>query len=154
MLFRSRGGFELRLDGLSAFGGRKPRALVASAAPQQAMMELQAEHERLLQRVGLEPEGRKFAPHVTLARARLSKLGVRTTATMMWGCGETIEHRIHHLQVLRELQEETGGFTAFIPWSFQRDNTSLGRFIKEEATSVEFLKTLDEPARIKEPKVP
>jgi cyclic dehypoxanthinyl futalosine synthase len=70
------------------------------------------------------------------------KLGVRTTATMMWGCGETIEHRIHHLQVLRDLQEETGGFTAFIPWSFQRDNTSLGRFVKEEATSVEFLKTL------------
>ncbi len=70
------------------------------------------------------------------------KLGIRTTATMMWGCGETIEHRIHHLQVLRDLQEETGGFTAFIPWSFQRDNTSLGRFVKEEATSVEFLKTL------------
>ena len=70
------------------------------------------------------------------------RLGVRTTATMMWGCGETIEQRVHHLQVLRDLQEETGGFTAFIPWSFQRDNTSLGRFVKEEATSVEFLKTL------------
>ncbi|MBM3765485.1 MAG: dehypoxanthine futalosine cyclase [Acidobacteria bacterium] len=70
------------------------------------------------------------------------RLGVRTTATMMWGCGETIEHRIHHLNVIRQLQEETGGFTAFIPWSFQRDNTSLGRFVKEEATSVEFLKTL------------
>jgi cyclic dehypoxanthinyl futalosine synthase len=70
------------------------------------------------------------------------QLGVRTTATMMWGCGETLEHRVHHLQVLRDLQEETGGFTAFIPWSFQRDNTSLGRFVKEEATSVEFLKTL------------
>jgi cyclic dehypoxanthinyl futalosine synthase len=69
-------------------------------------------------------------------------LGVRTTATMMWGCGETIEHRVHHLNVLRQLQEETGGFTAFIPWSFQRDNTSLGRFVKEEATSVEFLRTL------------
>lgn len=70
------------------------------------------------------------------------KLGIRTTATMMWGCGETLEHRLHHLRVLRELQEETGGFTAFIPWTFQRDNTSLGRFIKEEATSVEYLKTL------------
>lgn len=69
-------------------------------------------------------------------------LGVRTTATMMWGCGETIEHRVHHLNVLRQLQDETGGFTAFIPWSFQRDNTSLGRFVKEEATSVEFLRTL------------
>jgi cyclic dehypoxanthinyl futalosine synthase len=70
------------------------------------------------------------------------QLGVRTTATMMWGCGETLAHRVHHLNVLRQLQDETGGFTAFIPWSFQRDNTSLGRFVKEEATSVEFLRTL------------
>jgi len=70
------------------------------------------------------------------------KLGMRTTATMMFGCGETFEHRVHHLEVLRQLQEETGGFTSFIPWSFQRENTSLGRFIKEEATAVEYLKTL------------
>ena len=65
-----RSAFDLRLDGLSSFGGRKPRALVAAAAAGQALMELQAEHERLLQRVGLEPEGRKFTPHVTLARLR------------------------------------------------------------------------------------
>ena len=65
-----RRGFDLRLDGLSSFGGRKPRAVVASVAPSPAMMELQAEHERLMQRVGLEPEGRKFTPHVTLARLR------------------------------------------------------------------------------------
>lgn len=62
--------FELRFDGLSSFGGRKPRAVVASVAPIPALMELQAEHERLLQRVGLDPEGRKFTPHVTLARLR------------------------------------------------------------------------------------
>jgi 2'-5' RNA ligase len=65
-----RGAFELRLDGLTSFGGRKPRALVASAAPIAPLMELQAEHERLLQRLGLEPEGRKYTPHVTLARLR------------------------------------------------------------------------------------
>jgi 2'-5' RNA ligase len=65
-----RGSFELRLDGLSAFGGRKPRAVVASVAPAQPVVELQAEHERLLQRVGLEPERRKYTPHVTLARLR------------------------------------------------------------------------------------
>jgi len=41
-----------------------------------------------------------------------------------------------------QIQEDTGGFTAFIPWSFQRENTSLGRFVKEEATGVEYLKTL------------
>jgi 2'-5' RNA ligase len=62
--------FELRLDGLSSFGGRKPRAVVATVAPSPAVMELQAEHERLMQRVGLDPEGRKYTPHVTLARLR------------------------------------------------------------------------------------
>ncbi|MBA3975467.1 MAG: dehypoxanthine futalosine cyclase [Candidatus Solibacter sp.] len=70
------------------------------------------------------------------------KLGMRTTATMMFGCGETIEQRVHHLEVVRRIQEETGGFTAFIPWSFQRENTSLGRYVKEEASGVEYLKTL------------
>ena len=70
------------------------------------------------------------------------KLGMKTTATMMFGCGETIEQRVHHLEVVRRIQEETGGFTAFIPWSFQRENTSLGRYVKEEATGVEYLKTL------------
>jgi 2'-5' RNA ligase len=62
--------FELRLDGLTSFGGRKPRAIVATAAPTRQLVELQAELERLMQRVGLEPEGRKFTPHVTLARLR------------------------------------------------------------------------------------
>jgi cyclic dehypoxanthinyl futalosine synthase len=70
------------------------------------------------------------------------RLGMRTTATMMFGCGETFEHRINHLELVRNLQEETGGFTAFIPWPFQRENTSLGHFIKEEATAVEYLQML------------
>jgi cyclic dehypoxanthinyl futalosine synthase len=60
----------------------------------------------------------------------------------MFGCGETIDQRINHLELVRQIQEDTGGFTAFIPWSFQRENTSLGRFVKEEATAVEYLKTL------------
>src|SRR5262245_18424493 len=62
--------FELRFDGLSSFGGRRPRAVVATLAQTPSLMELQAEHERLMQRVGLEPEGRKYTPHVTLARLR------------------------------------------------------------------------------------
>jgi cyclic dehypoxanthinyl futalosine synthase len=70
------------------------------------------------------------------------ELGLRTTATMMFGCGETIEQRINHLDIVRQIQEDTGGFTAFIPWTFQRENTSLGRFVKEEATAVEYLRTL------------
>jgi cyclic dehypoxanthinyl futalosine synthase len=69
-------------------------------------------------------------------------LGMRTTATMMFGCGETLEQRMNHLEIIRRIQEDTGGFTAFIPWTFQRENTSLGRFVKEEATAVEYLKTL------------
>jgi len=67
-----RGAFETRVDDLKSFGGRRPRALVATLGPAQALMDLQAEHERLLQRVGLEPEGRKYTPHVTLARLRES----------------------------------------------------------------------------------
>ena len=62
--------FELHLDGLTSFGGSKPRAVVATVAPTQALLELQAEQERLMQRIGLEPEGRKYTPHVTLARLR------------------------------------------------------------------------------------
>jgi 2'-5' RNA ligase len=67
-----RGGFDLHLEGLTSFGGRKPRAVVATVAPAQALLELQAEHERLMQRIGLAPEGRKYLPHVTLARLRHS----------------------------------------------------------------------------------
>ena len=64
--------FELRVEEVKSFGGRKPRAIVAALGPAQALMELQGEHERLMQRVGLEPEGRKYTPHVTLARLRES----------------------------------------------------------------------------------
>jgi cyclic dehypoxanthinyl futalosine synthase len=69
-------------------------------------------------------------------------LGMRSTATMMFGTGETIEQRMNHFDIVRQIQEDTGGFTAFIPWAFQRELTSLGRFVKEEATSVEYLKML------------
>src|SRR6202041_1323892 len=70
------------------------------------------------------------------------ELGMRTTATMMFGCGETLQQRMNHLEIVREIQEDTGGFTAFIPWTFQRENTSLGHFVKEEATAVEYLQNL------------
>jgi 2'-5' RNA ligase len=65
-----RPALNLRFDAVSSFGGRRPRAVVALVAQTPALMELQAEHERLMQRVGLEPEGRKYSPHVTLARLR------------------------------------------------------------------------------------
>jgi 2'-5' RNA ligase len=65
-----RNAFEIRLDGITSFGSKKPRAVVATVAPSPALIEAQAEQERLMQRIGLEPEGRKYTPHVSLARLR------------------------------------------------------------------------------------
>jgi cyclic dehypoxanthinyl futalosine synthase len=70
------------------------------------------------------------------------QVGMRTTATMMFGVGENYEHRVNHLQRLYDLQEETGGFTAFIPWTFQPANTALGGRHWDEAPAVEYLKNL------------
>jgi cyclic dehypoxanthinyl futalosine synthase len=68
-------------------------------------------------------------------------LGMRTTATMMFGCGEEPRHRANHLARVRRIQEETGGFTSFIPWIFAPENTPLGKKVPE-ATAVDYLKTL------------
>ena len=68
-------------------------------------------------------------------------LGLRTTATMMFGCGEEYRHRANHLERVRRIQEETGGFTALIPWIFAPENTPLGKKVPE-ATAVDYLKTL------------
>jgi 2'-5' RNA ligase len=62
--------FTVALDELTSFGGDKPRAIVVRARPEPALMELQAEQERLLRRLGAPPEPRKYTPHVTLARLR------------------------------------------------------------------------------------
>jgi len=71
MLFRvNRKPFEVKVQGLQSFGGKKPRAVVASVEPSRPLIELQAELERMMRRLGLDPEGRKFTPHVTLARLR------------------------------------------------------------------------------------
>ncbi len=67
------------------------------------------------------------------------RAGLRTTATMMYGSVETGDERIEHLLRLRELQDETGGFTAFIAWSYQPENTELGL---DEATGLDHLRTL------------
>ena len=67
------------------------------------------------------------------------RAGLRTTATMMYGTVERPEERIEHLLRLRELQDETGGFTAFITWSYQPANTERGG---AEATGIDYLRTL------------
>ena len=66
-------------------------------------------------------------------------IGMKSTATMVIGFGETIEQRIEHMEKIRNLQDETGGFRAFIMWSFQPGNTKLGG---EKVSSWDYMKTL------------
>ncbi|ABO50708.1 Radical SAM domain protein [Desulforamulus reducens MI-1] len=66
-------------------------------------------------------------------------LDMKTTATMMFGHVETPEERILHMVRVRDTQDKTGGFTAFIPWSFQPKNTKLGG---ETTSGIDYLKTL------------
>jgi cyclic dehypoxanthinyl futalosine synthase len=70
---------------------------------------------------------------------RAHGLGLRSTATMMFGHVEELEDRIEHLRRLRDLQDRTGGFTAFICWTYQTENTELGG---REVTSADYLRTL------------
>ncbi|MDQ5858952.1 MAG: dehypoxanthine futalosine cyclase [Acidobacteriota bacterium] len=68
-------------------------------------------------------------------------LGMRTTATMMFGIDETYEERVEHFRVVRDLQDRTGGFTAWIPWTFVEENTALDGKVST-AGGFEYLKTL------------
>jgi cyclic dehypoxanthinyl futalosine synthase len=68
-------------------------------------------------------------------------LGMRTTATMMFGVGEPNAARIEHLLRVRELQDATGGFTAFIPWTFQEENTAMEGEV-EPSGGYDYLRTL------------
>ncbi len=69
------------------------------------------------------------------------RLGLRTTATMMFGVGEPFGARVDHLLAVRSLQDATGGFTAFIPWTFQEENTELEREV-ETSGGFDYLRTL------------
>jgi cyclic dehypoxanthinyl futalosine synthase len=70
-------------------------------------------------------------------------LGMSTTATMMYGHVDTVEDRVEHMRRIRELQDETRGFRAFISWTFQRDGNRLEALVREEdrPTSVDYLLT-------------
>lgn len=76
------------------------------------------------------------------------KIGMRTTATMMFGSVESNDDIIEHLDSIRNLQDKTGGFTAFIPWSFQQGNTELSRLAGDSsfklniATAIDYLRVL------------
>ena len=70
------------------------------------------------------------------------ELGLPTTATMMFGHGEKLSHRLQHLEKIRQLQDRTGGFVSFILWNFQPDNTPLGRIYPERMEPAEYLRWL------------
>ncbi len=88
---------------------------------------------------------REISPHKTSAQrwlevsAAVHKSGMKSTATMVFGHRERLEDRISHLEAVRSLQDETGGFTAFIPWTYQPGNTALGG---EAASSWDYLRML------------
>ncbi|MCD6376266.1 MAG: dehypoxanthine futalosine cyclase [Caldisericaceae bacterium] len=67
------------------------------------------------------------------------KMGMKSTSTMMFGHVETYEHRLQHIIKIRDLQDHTMGFTAFIPWTFQPENTELGG---PKTTAYDYLRTL------------
>ena len=96
--------------------------------------------EILVERVRKRISARKVKPEEWLGVMREAQLlGMPTTATMMFGSIETPEERVEHMHVLRELQDETGGFTAFIPWYYVPFKTPLRG---KESTGLEYLRVL------------
>jgi len=96
--------------------------------------------EILVERVRKRISARKVTPQEWLDVMRQAHhIGMKTTATMMYGSIETDEERLEHMNVLRELQDETGGFTAFIPWFYVPFKTPLRG---KEATALEYLRVL------------
>ncbi|NNM92928.1 MAG: dehypoxanthine futalosine cyclase, partial [Candidatus Eremiobacteraeota bacterium] len=96
--------------------------------------------EILVERVRKRISARKVVPEAWIGVMReAQQLGMPTTATMMFGSIETPEERIEHMRVLRDLQDETHGFTAFIPWYYVPFKTPLRG---KEATGLEYLRVL------------
>lgn len=100
--------FRVRLIQLGAFGGDRPRALFAGVEVNAALQRLQAAQERVLQRVGLEPEGRKFTPHVTLARLRGSNAEEIARFLALAGRFEPLEFPVGRF-VLFSSRDSVGG---------------------------------------------
>ncbi|MCX5901027.1 MAG: dehypoxanthine futalosine cyclase [Proteobacteria bacterium] len=89
-------------------------------------------------RARISPEKISSAAWLAVMEAA-HRVGLKTTATMMLGSVETPQDRIEHLRLLRCLQDKTGGFRAFIPWTFKAGNTELGG---TETSSLDYLRTL------------
>jgi dehypoxanthine futalosine cyclase len=99
--------------------------------------------EVLSRRVRQRISPKKGGPEAWLEVHREAhQVGLRSTATMMYGHVETAEDLLDHLDAVRALQDETGGFTAFIPWSFKPGNTLLEKWIKHYAGPNTYLRML------------
>ena len=111
--------FHLRLESLDIFGAKRPRTLFARVQSNEPLDNLQAKHERAMQLLGLRPEGRKYAPHVTLARLR----GTKPVALRNYliGAGQ-------FTPLVTPLEFEAEGFALFSA----RDSIGGGPYVMEE----------------------
>lgn len=100
--------FEVTIDHLGVFGGNKPRALYAGVAPSEPLSRLQAAHERALQHIGLPPDGRRFVPHVTLARMRDTSPADLAAHIAQAGRFEPLRFKVNH-SVLYSSRDSVGG---------------------------------------------
>jgi len=128
------------INGLAQVEGMSPRDVLERLRASGLRSLPGAGAEVLVERVRQRISARKIKPDEWLGIMRdAQQLGLPTTATMMFGSIETMEERIEHLDVMRKLQDETAGFTAFIPWYYVPFNTPLrGR----ESTGLDYLRVL------------
>jgi len=128
------------INGLSKVEGVPPREILARLQASGLRSLPGAGAEILVERVRRRISARKITPDAWLGIMRdAQELGMPTTATMMFGSVETVAERIEHLDVMRNLQDETHGFTAFIPWYYVPFKTPLGG---KESTGLEYLRVL------------
>ncbi len=128
------------INGLSKVEGMTPTAVLERLMAAGLKSLPGAGAEILVERVRKRISARKIKPDEWLGIMRdAQKLGMPTTATMMFGSIETLEERIEHLNVMRELQDETHGFTAFIPWYYVPFKTPLRG---QESTGLDYLRVL------------
>ncbi|HTV74471.1 MAG TPA: cyclic dehypoxanthinyl futalosine synthase [Candidatus Acidoferrales bacterium] len=128
------------ITGLAAVEGLTPREVLARLKAAGLKSLPGAGAEILVERVRKRISARKVKPEEWLGVMREAQLlGLPTTATMMFGSIETVEERVEHMHVLRELQDQTQGFTAFIPWYYVPFKTPLKG---KESTGLEYLRVL------------
>lgn len=128
------------INGLSNVEGMPPREILARLKAAGLKSLPGAGAEILVERVRQRISARKIKPDAWLGIMRDAQLlGMPTTATMMFGSVETVAERIEHLDVMRSLQDEAGGFTAFIPWYYVPYKTPRGG---QESTGLDYLRVL------------